>query len=260
MRLIYVDDAGLSNPHHEPFTVVAGFILHADSLWKTLERELASIIERHIPPEIRPGFVLHATELFSGGKTLTRDQWPRERRWAILDELVALPARYQLPVVFACVDRAHYGERSSGKNPSKQDLMIGGHAAAFFAAASFCERWLRKNAPEEIAVIVAENNDQSRGLIQYAHGFARDQKLAEEWGFAVPGHFPLTRIIDTPHFASKTQVSLLQLADACAFSIKKRLVGARDSERFFLPLADHLISSRKEGVPPIRTSSPAAQA
>lgn len=93
LRLVYIDEAGISNPKQEPFLVVAGVIVHADQKLNAIERHLEHILERHIPARQRDGFVFHATELFNGGGKVFRRQksdvigpveWPLERRLKIV--------------------------------------------------------------------------------------------------------------------------------------------------------------------------------
>ncbi len=48
---------------------------------------------------------------------------------------------------------------------------------------------------------------------------------------------PITRIRDTVHFAEKAESPALQIADICAFVIKRYLAGARDGDRFYRILA-----------------------
>lgn len=48
--------------------------------------------------------------------------------------------------------------------------------------------------------------------------------------------------MDTPHFEEKDSASPLQLADACAFCIKRHHMKARDEERFYMPIFRRLIA------------------
>src|SRR5215204_1657970 len=99
VRLVYVDEAGISNRRHEPFLVVAAAIVDADKKLIALERHFDKLVERHIPEEHRGEFVFHATELFNGGgKVFKRPlpneqnpQWPIERRLKIADDLADIP-------------------------------------------------------------------------------------------------------------------------------------------------------------------------
>ena len=86
VRLLYVDESGIGSESAEPITVVAGIGVHADVQLKPLEVYLASLVEKHIHPEDRAGFVFHAKEIFHGGKILTREKYAREDRWKILDD------------------------------------------------------------------------------------------------------------------------------------------------------------------------------
>jgi hypothetical protein len=106
VRMIYLDDAGLSNPDHEPYVVVAGPLVDADTQWLELERHLEHLADLHAPPERRHEFYFHATELFSGGGFFPRDRYPREERWEILDKLVAIPKKFKLPITYGVFERA----------------------------------------------------------------------------------------------------------------------------------------------------------
>ena len=99
VRMVYLDEAGISNPKHEPFIVVAGVIIHADYQWKAIEAHIRSLVADFIPQSDQDGFVFHAAgSYFSGGKYFDRDVWPRCIRWQILDELVAIPRKFDLPI------------------------------------------------------------------------------------------------------------------------------------------------------------------
>ncbi len=107
MRLIYLDESGLSDVVREPYLVVAGVVVNADEQLVKLESRLKAVVEEHLPPEKREKFLFHATELFSGGGTFGRRNWPKEKRWSILDQLASIPAELKLPIVIGFVDRRH---------------------------------------------------------------------------------------------------------------------------------------------------------
>src|SRR5688572_19923792 len=99
VRFIFCDEAGISNPEHEPFAVVAAVIIDADRQLHAIERHLAKLVDRHIRPRHREGFVFHATELFNGSyskkatfRRLKADEhgpveYPLECRLRIADDL-----------------------------------------------------------------------------------------------------------------------------------------------------------------------------
>jgi hypothetical protein len=75
---------------------------------------------------------------------------------------------------------------------------------------------------DEVSSIAVENNDRARRLIKNQHNFLRAPNLTlldEE----TRRRLPLKRIVDSVNFAEKLDSSPLQIADACAFAIMRRL-------------------------------------
>jgi len=52
---------------------------------------------------------------------------------------------------------------------------------------------------------------------------------------------PFERIIETIHFAQKTESSLLQVADVCAFALKRDIMKASHSDRLYNAIRDYVI-------------------
>jgi hypothetical protein len=77
--------------------------------WKALARYLSEMADEIVPPDHRVGFAFHAMELFSERKIFQRDKYPKER-WQVLDELVPIPEKFDLPIVFGCIRRSEVGE------------------------------------------------------------------------------------------------------------------------------------------------------
>jgi uncharacterized protein DUF3800 len=260
VRFVYLDEAGISNAAQEPFVVVAGPLVHADGQWKALDAELRAIAEEELPAEMRENseFVFHTTELFSGGKKFPRDQWSRERRWSILDRLVSVPQRHNIPVAWGFAER----ERLAAYDPEQyegipRDPAALSHAIAFVICAISVERWLRENTKDEVATIVAEDNPQIRQHLKGAQLWAqRTKNFGAMSIFANAGYLPFERIVDTVHFARKSESALLQLADVCAFFIKRALMKKPEAERFIAPIRKQMFHSlnREDFV----KSSPAA--
>src|ERR1700722_12597625 len=94
VRVTYMDESGLAK--REPILVEAGIIVHGDDQVVPVEQYLESLVEKHIPADQRAAFFFHATDIYGGGDKNCifhdKDEWPDERRWAILDDLVAVPA------------------------------------------------------------------------------------------------------------------------------------------------------------------------
>jgi hypothetical protein len=159
VRFVYVDEAGLSNPKHEPVLIVAGVIVNADQQLVALERHLEKLMMRHIPREHHDGFVFSAKDLFNGNKTVFRrddPQWTLSKRLEIADDLAAIPAKFRLPICIGMYNRV--------SNTQNVDV-VGQHALAFMSCAMSAEDWMRRNSPNEVCMIVAENNDSAKKLI-----------------------------------------------------------------------------------------------
>src|SRR4029077_13876330 len=77
-----------------------------DKQWKPLGQYLSDMADEYAPKEHRANFAFHAMELFSGGKIFPREKYSKEWRWRVLDELVAIPGKFDLPIVWGRVPRA----------------------------------------------------------------------------------------------------------------------------------------------------------
>ena len=261
VRMIFLDAAGLSNPRLETHIVVAGIILNADKQWKTLTQHLSDMADEFAPPPLRSNFVFHATELFSGGKAFPRDSYNKEWRWHVLDELISIPKKFNLPVVWAVTSRAEVEARGPLELPMgiKIAPVLFGQLIAFANTAAAAEHWMQRAADEnEIAQMVMENDDHSRLMLRAFQRLLSDPKYYADFD---PEHagLKLSRIIYPMHFEDKTNSSALQVADACAFALKRRCMNKPESERFYRPLVPHLVSTSKADAAPISIARPSEQ-
>jgi hypothetical protein len=88
------------------------------------------------------------------------------------------------------------------------------------------EKYMRQQAPSEVAMVVYENNDMTRKLIRQVHNYLKkpspdDARIVSASIFAE--YLPVQRTVDTANFAEKPDSSLLQLADAIAFAISRKI-------------------------------------
>jgi hypothetical protein len=241
MRFVYLDESGTGPIGEEPWLVVAGVIIEADHQWRNVENHLHSLADQHVAEAHRERFVFHAAELFSGGKTFAWNGISREERWKILDALVAVPALFSLPVIFACVDRKKAANSApKGERPAKTVAMV--QAVAYTLALYQVECWMRTfTHSHEVAAVVVEDNDNAREMIRSAHDFVQAKHSTFLKEHRLQG-IAVRRIIETPHFNNKRESSPLQLADVCAFAIKRRKMGKPHSERFYDPLVPQMLS------------------
>lgn len=251
MIVVYFDEAGTGNIKDEPYVVVAGVVVDPDREFKAIENDLKEIVRYYIPEEDREGFVFHAMHLFGGGHYWDRKRWSKEIRWEILDRLVSLISKYELPVPYGYVDKQKYVQRVTevlGEQPLKFSLQMA-HAAAFSTTAMGVQRLLDKYATKKdtVAMFVAEDHPEMRRFLKRVQYLFKDP---EQEVFKIPDgeglRVPWTRIVDTLHFAEKHENSLLQLADVCAFCLKRWIMKRPHADRFMKPIWPHTAFMMRE--------------
>ena len=133
MYFAYLDEAGISNPEHEPWVVVAG-VLVRDRQWKAIESRLCALADEYATGDKREGFVFHAKELWSGGKNFPRQTYPAERRFEALKRLCSLISEFRLPMVQGTVHRNSYIERTGIQQSLQNEVVIDAQIIGF----SYC--------------------------------------------------------------------------------------------------------------------------
>ncbi len=229
MRLAYLDEAGTSRK--EPALAVAGVIIDGDTQVMEVEKRIDLLRQRHIPEADWNKVILHATDIYHGKKYFDRrkpewaDDW---KRWMILVELAGIIESLQLPIVTGIFAKENFGVgRFSDEvlaaltDDSFKKIVVHGFAAV--ECVIWTERWLERFAPEEQAVIVAEDNDYIKRPLKEIIRHLRNERLLKLAGFdgetTKKLGLPLKRIVDTPHFAAKQDAAALQLADLVAFTL-----------------------------------------
>ena len=244
VRLVYMDEAGISNPQHEPFVVVSGVMVDADKKLVAVERHLDSLVTRFIPEEHRDGFVFHANQLFNGGGPVFKrntDNWSLTERLKIADCLAAVPKKFKLPLCFGFVERAKFPSTIDVDVFARGDKTVAAHVIAFVTCAMQVEMWMRDHVPGEVCMLVVENNEQARQLISDTQATYQSASALRKMYDGIIAereaqYFPYRRIKQRPLFEPKAPSSVLQLADFCAYVIKKRLMGDARYDRFFGPV------------------------
>jgi Protein of unknown function (DUF3800) len=249
VRLAYLDEAGISDVQQEPYLVVAGVILNGDQDWQPIERHLKSISRRHLPEDDRDGFIFHAKDIWHGAKYFDRRIWLRQKRMEILRELAEIPRRFHLPIVVGAVHRPSLAENMREKMPQvpPKSVDVWAHTEAYVQAIIEIDSWMGRRAPSEVVMVVAEDTPQVKMPLKAIHLGMRhdDDTYYTERGFSVVS---TRHVIDTVHFAEKADSSILQVADTCAFIIKRAIMDKPDAAPFFSALRPQLVSPPREGV------------
>jgi len=234
MRYIFVDEAGTHTKSE--MTLVAGVLADADIHVMDAER-LALEAYDGIPVELKEDFVFHAYEIY--GKQKYKELWSMSDRLHLLKLVMSIPRRLGMGISFATVLR---GSIDWGEDLLKQSKLTSvemDHAMALGQCLGAADRAIRDyGRPREVATVVAE--ELPNGLIMKKF---KQIPLNLRKGFMFsPPTSPLTqeekdlgyrtqagdiirvrRIRNSVHFVAKDEDPLVQIADACAFGIRRYL-------------------------------------
>jgi len=231
MRYIFVDEAGTSA--NEPVTVVVGIIASADQHVMAAERRIEEILGG-VPAAFKEGFVFSA-------KTILQDQryqseWTSNDRLGLVKAMMAVPRRIGMTISVAVYWRGAqmaklYDEfREAGMSVAQAD-----HFMAFNMCLACADGYIRDAADHsEVASVVAEDTDEMRKHLKHVVRMLRASPHVlkpehqrrtvwdEEAGHPVQrGEIRVTRIRSSIHFVAKAEDPLVQVADACAYGIRR---------------------------------------
>jgi hypothetical protein len=234
---VYLDESGTGKIAAEPVTVVSGIILHADRDWAAARSKLGEVSELFAPGQAQLFF--HAKEILNGGKRFPRDKWPEQVRHDLLYRLACIPKEMGLRVLYGQCNRV---ELMAERNASIKEATDTAYTVAILTCILQAEHFMRQNAQkEELATLVAEDGAGTKARVQRLFAHYNDPDYVQRMQLNVLRQvLPLTRFVDTVHFAQKERAPLLQMADVCAYSIRRRIAGEPYSDRFFAPLSEQL--------------------
>ena len=224
VKLVYLDEAGISNPAQEPILVVAGVVIDPDRQWKDIETYFRDLARQLFPDEDPHRFVFHAKDIFHGSGPFDRSIWSRDERMKILRQLAQVPALFNLPIVVGAVNRkeAEKDLKEVLPNATAKGIAQQVHVVAFAEAIQRLQFWMEKNSPDEVAMLIAEDVAGVKDAIRMIHEGYTDPTDHDD------GAFSARNVVDAVHFAKKDELLLLQVADHCAFIVKRALMGKSD--------------------------------
>ena len=241
VRMLYLDQSGIGKIQHDPILVVAGIIVHADSQWVPVARKLDELLADATPAGAKKPRFFHAKDVFHGSGEFPREQWDMKRRNDLLDAVGSLVEEFRLPVVWIGVDREEFAAAHPDESPA--DHLRDCYTTAAIGCFMQAELYLRQeHLTGEVCSILMEENKELQKRIPEMMAFMRDpgeeaEHLLPNWKMVMP----LSKLIDTPACQPKTGSSILQLADYCAFAIKRRLESKPGSRRLTHPIAAHIM-------------------
>jgi hypothetical protein len=220
VRNIYSDEAGTSAG--EPNSVVVALIVHPDTQWHALADEFNELMQEYVPDKFREGFVFHAKRLAQ------RKNYPGwdEGRYAYMRRVMQLPGRFHVPLCMGVVRRGK--AVSLGQIEDLRPFEID-HLHAFILAMSWADKFLRQYCGDEMAQVIADEHDLKKVL--RAH-IKRTRQSPLRLHTKVRGMYEqnttarievntVQRVVEEVHFAESAASPILQIADACAYGIRR---------------------------------------
>jgi Protein of unknown function (DUF3800) len=231
VKVIYIDEAGSSN--NEPVFTWASVIIK-DWQWLKVERLAKEIAETLVPEQLRPDFEFHACDIFNGSNAWSqwRNNVGKELRFEILKRLIGLIRRNRLPII-QC-SWVKNGERDRDIIKLRQGL-------AFSVCVDSVERWFQEKAKTDVGMLVADVQGQRKDEAIFKQEIRRARTVSR-----LSRKPALRHIVDTIHFAGSHESIGLQLADICAFFIKRhyRAHPADEAEPFYDLLQPYICQSK----------------
>lgn len=232
MHYIYTDEAGQTAA--EPVTIVAAVLVDADRQYTSVEKALDRVLS-NVPEHFKDDFHFHAKSIW--GDERWRHGWTFDARLAFLKAMMAIPSSLGLTVTVGVVRRGVVPLLDDLKSLLKVREDQWDHMIAFMECISIADMVIQKTcAAEEVASVVAEDVEGIREqlkmtLIVLRRGaynsigipYRQSSRQAALGIHPPPRIVNAERIRDTIHFVKKREAPMLQIADACAFGMRRFL-------------------------------------
>ncbi len=237
-RILYMDESGINK--NDEVMVVVGVMVDADRQARLLEEEIRNIIRPHVRKERLETYVVHAAHL-NGNKNQPEELRDNmDARDAILDGMVALPAKLGLHIIESTIWWDRFSEFQPGMDTQTQKVVM--HATAIALVSSALEDLMNRRFATECAWIIAENNNEVKKAALFHH---REMKSSQAACYAqMVGRYkgPYTKIRDGISFTNKPDSPALQIADVCAWATRRYYqLGNERTKRFYEPLVNNIV-------------------
>jgi hypothetical protein len=231
-RHIYIDESGISDDRR--ILVVGGVIIDPDREWTLLEQYLEALARVYVPSEqYFPGFPFHTKDLFHGTGVWDKRIYPRERSIELLKELVGIPAKAGLPVVWGYIKTSEFKSTNPNRKQHLHSALNQGLAFSLCVVAA--EQFMRNYVdPNEFAWLFVESN-HAADVLKVGFRMLRGQYGSDAL-LTVPRadeYLPLKRIKESPNLIAKRDSIVLQLADMCVFILRYSLEGRKNCDELF---------------------------
>jgi hypothetical protein len=221
-----------------PVAVVVGIIVHESQLWQATAA--LALLRTKVPAKWRENFTFHATEIWNSQEY--RPEWSMEDRHALLAEALSIPCRLGLSIGFAAVIKSR-GSAVENAPRGLAGMTKQSHIVCFMDCIEAIDGFIPQYAwPGEFMTVVAENVPEMRRYLRFfveelktgqvpRVGHSIDLRGDEPIISPLSGVSQITRLVDVIRFAAKHEAPLLQLADVCAFALRRFWAGLAHGDK-----------------------------
>lgn len=228
MYLVYLGESGdtgtsLNDPN-QPHHVLVGLLVH-DTLWEGINAEfdvvcqghfLNSPGERDAPKEIRLAEVFQGRGAFSS--------WPKARRDHLIDDLLNILAKRQTPLIVAYVHKGDFAAAQPSESGRKADWQAPWVPA--FSRLLFSLDILMDDFNMESMTSEQLHRGDTVGLKERAtimvNAAKRSDSRSMQQLIRTEVDLPTGAILEGIHFAIPEESHCTQLADMCAYFMRRR--------------------------------------
>jgi hypothetical protein len=184
------------------------------------------------------------------GKRYFRDReiWTLEKRLALLDDLAAIPAQFDLPISFAGFIKDKWDDAQFTRKPTRGEKDEAMHTLAFAHCCDGVEMFMRTCAPDEITMLVAEARPAIERTLEVNLANFKSTEAMELNQFEAGEFTPYQKIRERVYFAIKDESRALQLADTCCFFLRARASKTPHTEHYYKMFEPQMLYVPNKGI------------
>ena len=237
VKLVYFDESGTGQIERDPDLIVAGAMIDADRQYVELRAYLRDMLDAYKPKGARRPKCLHAKDIYHGTGDFSGVEWAKVK-FELLADVAKIPEVFNIPLFGAAVDRMG-AAAALDLSDKYRDLNC------YTISAGCCvlqvEKYMRQHASGEVAQLTFEDVGKLRTKVKETYRFLADPGDDFLNQADARDYLPIERIVDAPTHQDKTDSSVLQIADYCAFALKRFLRKSAGYEALFTPLIPYFI-------------------
>jgi hypothetical protein len=178
--------------------------------WRTVEKAIDEIVEHYFPAKDFPKVELHGAELNNPRKSNPLWKVPIRARLACRDECLKLARKQNLRFIYRAIPKKRFHQwcqKTFGSGVS-----INPHIIAFHLVARVANEFLRSLPGSPNGILISDENKE----------VAKDVEKSIRALRLEPGLLNLSQIIEKGFFIESHKSRLLQLADVCAHTVRRK--------------------------------------